>query len=330
MLVSIIVPIYNAECFLSACIESIIGQSYGDFELILVNDGSTDASLTICHQYSQRDTRIIVLDKVNGGSASAKNAGIEIAKGEFIEFVDADDVIDETYLENMVAGINDEVDLCVGNVCFVTKKEEILSERYVDMVAGFFSLRDFLSFYPKYMPKAIIGAPWNKLYRASIIKKQALEFDVSLKNNEDTQFNYAYLPHCRNVFVSTQPYYRYINRGCSASTRYIPNLFDIYVSTYIKAKEFLRKTDTYSVNISFQNEYFLSLVVGAVNSIVNGANNLSFREKCAAIRIICAHKEVRFALAEAKLKDRKRRFISELMKRKLVFLIYLCFYVHKK
>src|SRR4051812_47980519 len=91
--ISIIVPVYNVQSFIRECIESILGQSFVDFELILVNDGSSDQSGFICDEYSNTDKRIVVIHKENGGQSSARNMGIESAKGEFIGFVDSDDWI---------------------------------------------------------------------------------------------------------------------------------------------------------------------------------------------------------------------------------------------
>ena len=91
--ISIIVPVYNVESYLSNCIDSILNQTFKDFELILVNDGSTDKSLEICKHYKNMDDRIFIIDKKNGGLSSARNAGLDIIKGEYIGFVDSDDYI---------------------------------------------------------------------------------------------------------------------------------------------------------------------------------------------------------------------------------------------
>ena len=101
-LVTIIVPIYNAEQFLEKCIESIQSQTHQKIEIILVNDGSSDNSLKICENYSAEDSRIVIIDKLNGGVSSARNHGLKTAKGEFCCFVDADDWIEETHIEKMV------------------------------------------------------------------------------------------------------------------------------------------------------------------------------------------------------------------------------------
>ena len=100
--VSIIVPVYNTEEYLSECIESILDQSFTDFELLLINDGSIDKSGKICDEYAKKDSRIVVIHKENGGVSSARNKGIEIAQGEWISFIDADDWITPLYLSDLI------------------------------------------------------------------------------------------------------------------------------------------------------------------------------------------------------------------------------------
>ena len=113
--ISVIVPIYNTKEYLSRCIDSICGQTYGNLEIILVDDGSTDGSSLVCDDYCRKDNRIQVIHKENGGSTAARNAGIAIAKGEYIGFVDSDDWIETDMYECLHNGcVNNDADICVG------------------------------------------------------------------------------------------------------------------------------------------------------------------------------------------------------------------------
>lgn len=328
MKISVIVPIYNAEKYLSACIESILNQTFTDFELILVNDGSTDGSFAICEQYRQKDSRIVIINKPNGGSSSAKNEGMKIAKGEFIEFVDADDLLDTEYMESLAEGFrNPQVDLCVGNVCMVKEKNgEIISENKMILHSGLFSLSDFLQFYPEYMPRAVIGSPCNKLYRLEIIKQHHLQFDTSLKNNEDTRFNYAYIAKCRNVFVAEKPYYRYFDRGgVSASKGYIKDLFAVHIGTYHCAVIFLKETNTYTEHIHFQNAHLINLVIGTISNIVKHDNSSSKVEKIRRIKTMLCADEVVSALPDARVTGFIKKAIVFLMRHKQAALLHALF-----
>lgn len=326
--VSVIVPIYNAENFIEECAKSILGQTFKNLELILVDDGSKDNSLQICQRIANEDSRVKVFTKENGGTSSAKNLGIENAQGEYIAFCDADDTIDAEYIENLYCGVLlNQVDVCVGSFAFITEnKGEIISRKTVEIEGGMFNMSEFMKFYSRYMPQAVVGSPCNKLYRRSIVIENSIRFNTKIKNNEDTHFNYEFLAKCKTVYVSEMPYYNYINRlnVASASKGFIPNIFDIYTLTYNKALDFLKATDTYSQNIQFQNQYYIGLVIGAINGIVNGKNDLTVQEKIEQIENICNTKEVKEAIKTVKFSDPKKMLIAFLIKKRCSkFLYYL-------
>lgn len=326
--VSVIVPIYNAENFIEECARSILGQTFKNLELILVDDGSKDNSLQICQRIANEDSRVKVFTKENGGTSSAKNLGIENAQGEYIAFCDADDTIDAEYIENLYCGVLlNQVDVCVGSFAFITEnKGEIISRKTVEIEGGMFNMSEFMKFYSRYMPQAVVGSPCNKLYRRSIVIENSIRFNTKIKNNEDTHFNYEFLAKCKTVYVSEMPYYNYINRlnVASASKGFIPNIFDIYTLTYNKALDFLKATDTYSQNIQFQNQYYIGLVIGAINGIVNGKNDLTVQEKIEQIENICNTKEVKEAIKTVKFSDPKKTLIAFLIKKRCSkFLYYL-------
>ena len=137
--VSVIVPIYNAEAYIEECVRSILNQTFSDFELILVDDGSKDGSLELCKKIASQDSRVKVIHQENAGSAAAKNTGLSIAKGEFIKFCDADDTIDDQYIENLYYGVkNHNADVCVGSFRFIKMcNEVIVSQRVVEVERGF-------------------------------------------------------------------------------------------------------------------------------------------------------------------------------------------------
>lgn len=327
--ISIIVPIYNAEQYLEKCIDSILNQTFTNFEIILVNDGSTDLTEEICKSFQKKDERIIYVSKENGGSSSAKNTGMSVAKGKYIEFVDADDTLDKEYVQNLIKGAEDEIDLCVGNVAFCKKIEEDFKREEVRLHPGVFSLQEWLKYYSEYMPKAIVGAPWNKLYRKDIIQKESLKFDEKLRNNEDTQFNYSYLEKCQKIYVSDKPYYNYIDWGkSSASKGYIDNIFTVYLSTYKRAIDFLKKAGMYTYNEQFTKKYFIELIIGAINSIVVASPG-NIIEKKKKIKYIIHNQDVQNAVYKLKVTDKKKMMMIFLIKRKKTNLIYALFVLNK-
>jgi len=332
--VSVIVPAYNAESFIENCVQSILSQTYTDFELILVNDGSKDSTSTICHRLAEQDSRITVIDQENGGSSSAKNTGMDAAKGNYIEFVDADDTLDASYMEQLLRGMaEDEADLCVGNVAFMVmdQGEQVLSRPSPKLHEGMFTLKEYLSYYKEYMPHAVVGAPWNKLFRREIIEKHNLRFDETTRNNEDTWFNLAYLRYCNKIFVSASPFYHYINhQNGSASRRYIDNIIEIYTETYRRSTAFLKEAEMYDCNEQFCKSYFIGLCIGALNGIALKATQYTKREKLEKMRDIVNRPEVRDALKGLKGLDKKKRMIAFLMRRRWVRFMYSAFRLKEK
>ena len=186
-MISIIIPVYNAEKTLKECVDSILTQSYRNFELILVDDGSKDTSPKICDEYASQDKRIIVIHKQNGGVSSARNTGLNIAKGEWITFIDADDYITEGYF--------DDVEKATEDILF--KKYLWLRKdgphQGTNIEKRTVSLKAFLS---EYITDSSIRSPWSKFYKKNIIGN--LRFLTDMKIGEDVQFVFRYLAKCQN------------------------------------------------------------------------------------------------------------------------------------
>lgn len=164
MLLSIIVPVYNTDKYLQRCINSILIQTYANFELLLIDDGSTDSSGTLCDEYAKKDIRVRVFHKENGGVSSARKLGLENARGEWVTFVDSDDWIDESFLHTMYVNVSSEIDLIV-----TAGSDKCLShEEYV---------REILE-------RRIPPQVWGKLYRKSVLKN-ALSLPRNLYWGED-------------------------------------------------------------------------------------------------------------------------------------------------
>ena len=201
---SIIVPVYNVENELSKCIDSILGQSVEDFELILIDDGSTDRSGEICDDYGKKDRRIKVIHKSNGGVSSARNSGLDIANGEYIVFVDSDDYVTEDYLEKLY---NPNVDMVLGNI----KYKNINSEEFYILdneSYGVFDIgEDILN---KIIKSKYFCTVYCKLFRRKIIKKYNIRFKESLNLGEDTIFVVDYIIRIHNIEIKENVIYNYI------------------------------------------------------------------------------------------------------------------------
>ena len=169
--VSIIVPVYNVEKYLSICIESILAQAYTNYELLLINDGSTDNSGKVCDEYALRDSRIRVFHKNNGGVSSARNLGLSKARGKWITFIDSDDSVSECFLNNLIQFESNDVDIIITRTL---NKEEIMSSEYVNRL----------------LRKSVPVELWGKLIRRNIIQ-DALEIPREIYYGEDMIANIA-------------------------------------------------------------------------------------------------------------------------------------------
>lgn len=216
MMLSIIIPVYNAEKYLERCLNSILKQNYSDYEIILVNDGSKDNSLDICSRYAGEFDCITVIDKENGGASSARNAGIDNAIGDFIAFVDSDDYICEDFFETVS-------DKCMENGLSVftynTKKGNNICKRNIPQSALTETASDFDKIYALSLSK-IINSPCSKIFCRSTIEKYHLRFDEKMSVGEDFNFCLEYALKCKGIYVENKAIYIYdIGENSASLTR---------------------------------------------------------------------------------------------------------------
>lgn len=201
---SIIVPVYNVENELSKCIDSILRQSVEDFELILVDDGSTDRSGQICNDYGKKDRRIKVIHKSNGGVSSARNLGLDIANGDYIVFVDSDDYVTEDYLKKLY---NPNVDMVLCGIKHVQVNREnciILDNK----LYGVFNINEEII--NQIIESKYINTVYSKMYHNDIIKKNNIRFMEDMVMGEDTIFIIDYMKYINNMEVKRDVIYNYI------------------------------------------------------------------------------------------------------------------------
>lgn len=212
--VSIIIPCYNSESFIKNCLESLLSQEYTDFEVLLVNDGSTDSTGTIIDEYSKRDCRFKAIHKQNGGVSSARNAGLNAARGEWICFVDSDDILKPDALNVMLASAGEDCDITFAG--FEIYKNNRLSNTIPCLRTSQMNKLDFAKelFTPSdYYYQGFIC---SKIYKREIIEKYHIRFDEKIIYNEDRLFTLSYIAHIKKGFYTTQPVYEYYINGNNA------------------------------------------------------------------------------------------------------------------
>lgn len=216
-MISIIVPVFNSEKYLEKCISSVLKQTVTDWELILVDDGSTDDSSKLCYKFSQKDSRIRVIHKMNAGVSSARNRGLDEAVGEYIMFIDADDWIDENLCGDLLTAMHqkDNCDLVVGGyTCMKLKEKKKIS---VDKPLFLSMENNFKDYFIKLYKKPLLNTPGSKLYRRSLVDKE--RFDTSVKMGEDLLFNFGYLSKCRQIAIVTTVGYMYNQMNNTSATK---------------------------------------------------------------------------------------------------------------
>lgn len=241
-IVSVIVPVYNTEKYLSQCIDSILNQSFKDFELILVNDGSTDESLSICQLAASRDSRLKVIAKENEGVSATRNLGISNAEGDYITFIDSDDLVDSEFLSNLIVHCSDEIDLVQSGLTFFDNVSgnqigaEILTNEFFDSNTP--SDRFGLAAFP------LITSPVAKLYRKDIIQEHSIKFNTELSYGEDRDFNLQYIQFVRKAVSISYAGYHYrkgLDGNLSSGRDYI-KLLNCDLEYWSKLKDYLQST----------------------------------------------------------------------------------------
>lgn len=229
-LISVIMPVYNAEKTLDTSTGSILSQSYDQIELILVNDGSKDDSLNICHEIAEKDPRVRVLNQRNAGPAAARNAALEAAAGKWIMFADSDDFFVPGAFQVMVDAMG-ENDLTIAHYYFDLGKSS--SPRGLLSGCRVLDEQQFLMELMKKPGAFYFSALWNKMYRADMIRARQIRFDPFLEWGEDFGFNMRYYHGVQNVSLVDTPIYHYVKSPVSTSIR---SLLNVPHSCRIKAR----------------------------------------------------------------------------------------------
>lgn len=210
--ITIVVPIYNLEKYLDKCLDSIKSQSYKDFEVLLIDDGSTDNSKEICDFYVNEDFRFKYFYQKNSGVSKARNLGLKNAQGKFITFIDGDDFLHVDHLKNMVDGMNyGQLAISGRNNIYQNKVQDSFKEDK-DIVLDKKQLIDEIL-----KPGIIYSFPWNKMYLTKIIRDNQITFDESLDYGEDLVFNMEYLLKVDGGVLKKNATYNYVYRKNSVS-----------------------------------------------------------------------------------------------------------------
>lgn len=262
--VSIIIPVYNAELYLPRCIESILKQTFNDFEVILINDGSTDNSYFICKEYMNKDKRIKLINQENRGVSYARNQGIAGALGDYIMFVDSDDTIEEDmvdYLYSLIRRSDYEVAVCD----YTLYKNGYCNKKKVNKVVLEYSGNDNI------MDEYVLSnkfrySPVNKLYKKSLLIKNDIRFLTEIKYSEDAIFNYEVFSMVNKLIYSNEPKYNYYLNENSTVAKVTGKRLDV-LEGIVKIYDLVKKK--YPRHISKISNNYVESSVAIIIDIIN-------------------------------------------------------------
>lgn len=264
-LISIIVPVYNARNTIERCINSVLSQTYSQFELIIIDDGSTDDSLAICEKFALSDSRIIVKHQDNKGVSAARNLGISLCKGEWISFLDSDDYLGEHFLQDLIVNTTD-CDIIIGGLqkIYILENQELPDNRYPNAYIhdGF---TDYISIWDKVL---IYGYACGRLYKSTIIKTHHITFPIEYSLHEDHIFYYKFLTHSNIIKLSDKNGYYYVNNGVatlSRNTSVNPDLkWNAYQQISDILKEIIAKFKLTNDSLPLTQNFIIRLYISAV------------------------------------------------------------------
>lgn len=322
--VSVIVPIYNAEKYLNRCIESIINQIYTKIEIILVNDGSTDKTKDICNTYKLLDNRIKVINQKNMGVSKARNRGIIESTGKYILFLDSDDWLER----NAVQILHDSIiegnyDLVIAGIIldFTDQSKDSINISLKNKTYN--TSREYLEDFPKYRQCGIFGYSVNKIYKSEIIKKNNIFFD-EYTFAEDLFYMFNILRYFDRIKIINNLLYHYVHNNPTSLSKSKRDELKTMNLIYDKTVEFLLSMDVYTVN-----EKYISN--GYIESLSNYILNYVFKEKgkINTIRYLYKQKKINEISQKAHPNTNFYRIMNSLIKIKASFLTVIFLWIYE-
>lgn len=254
--ISIIMPAYNAAAFIEKCVSSILKQTYKNFEIIIVNDGSKDNTLEIINSLAKNDERVKPYSQENGGVSAARNTALSKITGEFVTCVDADDSLPETALEDMLSCMEDGVDFVIGShtEIRILREEHIEEEKVFTKEETFSKFKEFDS---------VNWWPWGKLFKAEIIKKHNMKYDTNMTFGEDHIFNLLYARYITGkAFVTSKNVYNYHSIRGGLCSKYYPQMNEFQKYTLLRMADFFGGIESfpYEYKSFYAGSYLKGLV----------------------------------------------------------------------
>ncbi|HIX99772.1 glycosyltransferase family 2 protein [Faecalicatena contorta] len=328
--ISIIIPVYNGELYFQRCVDSIYRQKEDRYEVILIDDGSTDNFYEKCREYIEGNMKFRLIRQKNRGVGAARNLGISKAQGEWIYFLDIDDELEDGALEEMLQMTDSDIQWLVMNfykhVVGEKKKAPLaLSDYIIGMHSGYDNL-------PRMLNEELFMYPCAKLYSRQIIVENGLQFPQGIKYGEDIRFNLEYFRYVRNYRVESKPVMTYhIDQGKGAGSAYYKNSFEMQMDI---DKKILEMDQTYyhiSLNAQKElNHYFFRQGINTAAAYLTVWKSLPFLYRIGQIQEVLSDKRFQTFLERERENGRIKKLDHYLLKKKKFLVYYVIHYMYTK
>lgn len=322
--VSVIVPIYNVEKYLERCIKNILNQTFAEIEIILVDDGSTDSCSQMCDEFANRDSRIVVVHKKNEGLGYARNSGLQIARGEYVAFIDSDDYIDENFFEELYKNAND-ADLVMTGYRDVDNNGEIIQTHNICNVKTELTDKEIIDTLFYNTIGNINGnieygfSVWKAIYKRDIFYRNDIKFCSEREFiSEDYIFQLDFIPKCQKAVLINTTYYNYCKNEQSLSRKYNSERFTKIKELYQEIIKKIKKLNLYQDTIKGIDYTF----IGNVRACIKQEKNNCKQDALENIKKMCNDPLVVQRINSGYNQTLKQRIFDILIKLKLYVLLY--------
>ena len=330
---SVIVPIYNASKYLDKCIRSIVNQTFQDIEIILINDGSIDNSLSICSKYAEKDDRIKIINQDNKGVSVARNKGIEISTSQYITFIDPDDDIDiEMYKDMLNNIVENDCDVCLCNYMYKNRSKE--KEIKLPFKEGKYEYNSIKKIIISMLggseldDEPIMGSVWRGIYKKDIIQKHLITFPINIRPMQDLVFIVEYLSVCKTLYINENSYYNYYIHANSAITGYKKGLWNNNKRVYDLLESIAIKNNIEVDKKQNLKNRLINMALGSISNEAHIDNRNKLKDKLNNISLILKDEKVKNSIGlvnSQKLKLRKK-IILLCIKMKLSLPLYIYYF----
>lgn len=331
---SVIVPVYNTEKYLRECIDSILAQTFTDFELILVDDGSTDGSGAICDEYAEKDNRIRVIHQENGGVTNARKSGVRCARGMYFSFVDSDDWINPEMLEQMLGKcVYENADIVICDVYLEYKTKQELVPSLIEE-GSYYKQELYEKIYPtmlmdvRFRRAGVLGSTCNKVFHKDVLERVFWQVDDSIVYAEDALFCYAALLESSHICVLRKPLYHYRQHSASAMHQF--NGQRRYENALRSYHAYQKNLQNRGFDLSAQLSAYVSInAVNVVRKVFLFDKGTVLQERLKQARRFLDDELVHTALCDnaKNQKNRRDQWKVWLAKKRFVIALYLLFTV---